>query len=254
MIENPDREVPSVSAPGTGVGLRFSVAFASVVLVVLAGSLVGLDRLGVSSRTVPAVTTVVVVDDARGLLSAWRAAGVHGAVLVHASRDLGYLAPPVTILPNPTGWPVPEHDVAETYRRAVERPNVVWVAGRTGIARSVIHLLTPMDLADKVRVGRERGFPGISADGTFITANDEGFIRSVSQRLPDEIGTPAVLHIDASYFVNGTPEQLAAQLGDSLGSYSLVTLDRATDTTAVPEAARLQVDRMADMLREPVDR
>jgi hypothetical protein len=242
----------SASAGGddqTGVGFRFALGFVAAVVLALILSLALLDRSGVAARVVPAEKpSIVVVNDAKGLLAAWDGAGVHGAQLVDVTRDLGYAFPPEGI-PGSAGWPVPMRDLQSVFRTTVERRSTIWVASKTGIARSVTYVVDPASLAEKVRVGRERGYPGIAPDGRSITADDDGYLRQVGDGFPSELTGPAVLNIDASYFVNGTPEGLLGMLEQSKLNYRFVTLNRAVDATDVPDAARLRLDSAAEMLR-----
>jgi len=243
---------PSIDAEkSSGVGWRFALGFAGAIVLSLVVALVALQSSGSSARAVPtAAPAIVVVDDAKGLLGAWDRSGVRGAKLVYVTRDLGY-ALPDNVFQHSAERPVPLLDLQQVFRDGAARPNVIWVATHTGIVRSVTYVVTPQDLAEKVALGRQNGWPGIAADGRTISASDEeGFVRVVGAELPSGALESAVLNIDASYFVNGTPEELAARLADSVGSYGLVTLNRSQDATDVPDAARANLDRMADLLRE----
>ena len=248
-VADPEANVPVEGKVATGVGLRFAVGFAVAVALSLAVSLVALDRAGVSARVVPATAPpIVVVNDAKGLLDAWNKAGLHGVELVDVTRDLGY-AIPVGALPRTSGWPVPLLDLQTVFNKTAGRSSAVWVASKTGIARNVTYVLPPAELVAKVRTGRENGYPGISPDGRLITANDDGYLRWIGDVFPSNSAESAVLNIDASYFVKGTPEGLVGQLDKSGVSYRFVTLNRSNDATDVPPAARVKLNRMADMLR-----
>ena len=239
---------PNASAGGD-VGIRFALGFAAAVALALILSLALLDRSGVAARVVPAEKpSIVVVNDSKGLLAAWDEAGVHGAHLVDVTRDLGYTFPPGAI-PVSSGWPVQMRDLQSVFRDSVERRSAIWAAAKIGIVRSVTYVLDPASLAEKVRVGRERGYPGIAPDGRSITADDDGYLRQVGDGFPSELTGPVVLNIDASYFVNGTPEGLLGMLEQSKLHYRFVTLNRAVDATDVPDAARLRLDSAAEMLR-----
>ncbi len=234
-----------------GVGWRFALTFAAATTVLLVGVLIALNVAGTGARAVPAsAPAVIVVDDAKDLLSTWNQRGVHGAALVYVTRTLGY-ALPEEVFQHATGLPVPLLDLRHVFRNNATAPSVVWVASHTGPVRSVTYVLTPQDLAEKVQVGRQNGWPGIAADGTYIRASDEeGFVRIVSTEIPSTTLDAAILHIDASYFINGTPEELSEQLSRSQQSFGLVTLSRSVDATDVPDAARVRLDRMAELLRE----
>jgi len=246
----PERVDDVSASPRGGVSVRFPVAFSAGVVLALILSSAGLARFGAMSSVAPASPSIVIVDDSKSLLAAWRNARLHGVVLVDATRDLQYYGVSVNVVPLQIGWPVTGRDIPAVYEGVVDRRNVVWVAAKTGIARTVAHLLVPADLDAKIRDGRKLGYTGIAAGGRSITANDEGYLRSIADVVPVHVGSPAVLNIDASYFINGDPEQLLAQLGDSLSTYRMVTLDRALDATNVPQAARMQVDTMAGLLRQ----
>jgi len=236
------------------VGTRFAAVTAVVVLVALLVAVVALDRFGTSSRKAPAAAAVVVVDDSRQLLDAWSTAGLHGVVLLDATRDTSFEWISPDAVPAPAVWPVAPVDLQGVYQAGVGRDNVVWVGSKTGILRSVHYLMTPADFETKVSGGRALGARGIAPDGRSVTANDEGYLRYLRASLPPDLGEAATLNVDASYFVDGTPEGLMAQLGDSLSDYRFVTVNRATDATDVPEAARIEADRMAEILRGRVSR
>lgn len=239
------------SRSGRGVGWRYAVGFALIITLASIAALVALNGAGTSARAVPAAAPeIVVVDDARGLLAAWNTAGIHGAHLIYATRDLGY-ALPDNVFQHSSESPVSLVDLDKVYRDNVARSNIVWVASHTGIARSVTYVLTPQDLAEKVQLGRQNGWPGISADGRSIAARDEeGYTRVVGAEVPVRGPESAILNIDASYFVNGTPEALAAQLKQSGQSFGFVSLNRSVDATDVPDAARARLEVMANLLRK----
>lgn len=236
--------------------MSFAAGFAGIIVVALAVSLLVLDRVGVSSRTVPVgeAPAIVTVNDSAALLTAWEQAGVRGAAVVDVTRDLGFATLLPEAVPPQVGWPVTPRDLPALFGAAATRPTFLWATANTGITRSVTYVLTPADLAGKVRFGRENGRPGIAADGMSISTNDEGYLRFISSRFPPDPGPAAILNIDASYLVTGTTAQLMDGLGDSPSRYRLITLDRARDATDVPEAARIELDRAAALLRERVSR
>jgi len=236
------------------VGTRFAAVVAVVVLVALLAVLFALNRVGTSSRKTPAAAAVVVVDDSRQLLDAWTSAGLRGVVLLDATRDTSFVWIPPDSVPAPAVWPVAPVDLQGVYQAGVGRGNVIWVGSKIGMLRSVHYLMTPADYDEKVSGGRAVGARGIAPDGQSVTANDEGYLRYLRASLPPDLGEPAVLNVDASYFIDGTPEGLVAQLGDSLTDYRFVTVNRAIDATDVPAAARLEADRMAEILRAQVSR
>lgn len=240
--------------PPDGVGPRYTVLVSTAIVLALGLTLGALAWVGAASRHAPEQAAVVVVDDSAQLLAAWQAADVRGVALVDASRDFGYMPVDERTIPRQAGWPIGRIDLSSAWLRSVARPNIVWVATKTGIARSVRYLVPSASLQERVREGREQGFPGIAADGGSITANDEGFLRYIDDELKGSLGTPAVLNIDASYFVDGTPDELVSQLGDSIGSFRLITVDRATDATDLPASARVGADAMAALLRQRTGR
>jgi hypothetical protein len=251
-VVDPETGVPVDRDVTPGVGLRYAAGFAAAVTLLLVLSFVALDRAGLDSRAFPASTPpIVVADSAKALLAAWDKAGLHGVVLVDVTRDTAFGLPPITpgSAHDLSGWPVPLPDNYALFRQGVDRHSLVWVAAHTGIARSVTYVMTPADFAQKVRVGRQMGLTGIAPGGRSVTANDEGYTRLLSTHFPATPAAASVLNIDASYFVNGNPDDLMRQI-DRPSAYRFVTLDRATDATDVPETARQRLDRVAELLRE----
>lgn len=250
-VTGPETDDPLGAETPTGVGVPFAAGFAAAVMLALAVSAVALNRTGVAARSAPATRpTAVVVDDSRALLAAWNKAGIHGVVLVDVTRDTEY-GPSAAVGPQQqlSGWPVPMIDHQRLFREGVNRQSLVWVAAATGVARSVAYVMNPFDFAEKLRAGRQAGLSGIAPDGRSVTANDNGYLRWLGDRFPAVVANDAVLNIDASYFMNGTPEDLMRQLARSRVPYRLVTLDRATDAAGVSQAARARLGRMAEMLR-----
>lgn len=244
----------SAGDPVGAVGAGFVLGFTAIISAALIITLLVLEAEGRSSRSAPATTTVVVVDDSRELLGAWDAAGLHGVVLLDATRDTGFewISPDgIAVAP---GWPVSPVDLPGFYRAGVNRSNAIWVGSKIGVLRSVHYLMTPDDFERKVSGGRAVGARGIATDGRSVTANDEGYLRYLRPEVPPELGAVAVLNIDASYFIDGTPDMLFAQLGSSISDYRLVTINRAVDASDVPEAARADAERVAEQLRKQVTR
>jgi len=247
-----DHDVRSAASPTSalsGMGLRQAAILSAIMVLALGATIALVGSVGTSSRRVPSHTAVVVVDNAGQLLRAWDTAQVHGAALVDATRDFGYLPVDERAIPRVPGWPVQSADLPSVWRDSVTPTNVVWVAAKTGIARSVLYVLPATDLQERVRTGREQGFPGIAADGGSIIANDEGYLRTIDDSV-GRVPAAAVLNVDASYFVDGTPEELLSQLGTSIGAYRLITINRAVDATGLPASARVGADKMAAVLRE----
>lgn len=246
--DNQSEELP-IAAERQTVGMGFAVALAVAVIVALGVALVALDSAGKSARSVPATASVVVVDDSSQLLKTWEAQGLHGARLVDVTRDTTFEWVPTTSIPAPTDWPIPALDLSSVFRSSVNRNNVVWVASKTGIVRSVDYVIPRTDFEQKVAAGRAAGQPGISPDGTSVTANDEGYLRFLRTTFPQRPASAVVLNVDASYFVNGTPDGLAALLRDSGADFRLVTVNRAVDATDLPESARVNADVMVGILQ-----
>lgn len=245
-----------VAAP-TAVSPRFAVVFAGAVVLALIVSLWGLNAFGLASRSVPRpLPDIVVVEDSPALLGAWHDAKIRGAALVSVTRDRQYYPVPEEswMSTSAVGWPMPRVDLQAKITAAAGRQSVVWVGARTGIVRTVIYVLNQPDMIATVDEGRRMGYPGTAPDGKSINSNDNGFIRFVSAGYPKDIPPGAILNIDASYFVNGTPQELMRLIGDSPEKFGLVTMNRARDATNVPEPARARLDEAAQLLWQKVSK
>lgn len=93
------------------------------------------------------------------------------------------------------------------------------------------------EFTHRVEDGRKQGYPGIASDGLSVVANDEGYVRYISDRVRAQ-DDPLVLIIDASYFVSGTVDELVARLAESGVRPQLIILNAATDDPSVTPEAR----------------
>lgn len=190
---------------------------------------------------------VIHVADSRELVDALAATGTRGVVVLSATADLGYspvqLASPSDLL----RWPIETRDLREHYTAGVSRVSWGWVLAKTGIARRIDYLMPSAAYRVRVDEGRSMGFPGISADGTHIVANDEGYLRFISDRTSPSADS-YVLIVDASYFQEGTAVELSARLAELPVPPRAVVTNAAQDDPEVSAGARAALDELRPRL------
>lgn len=243
-------QAPGKTASGEGaVGSRFAWTFSAASVVLVAAILVGLGVWGSSERWNPdADRVVLVVDRSSELPRAWERAGLRGAVLVSASRDLGFQSVPFgAVVTVPAAYPFPAFDYRDAILKYVARDNYVWVASQRGLFRTVDYVLPPEEFERRVTEGRALGYSGISADGSAISPNNNGYLRHIAASFP-QIHEPVVLGVDASYFTSATAESLKQALDRAALDVRVITLDRALDDTATTDAARARLDDFGRMV------
>lgn len=168
----------SVATPRTG--MLFGVVILVSALVALVGASLALGGYGQARRFVPADSAIVKVGTSGEVDAALRSRGVHGAAMVVATSQLGYAPVSIVTTPSLLDWPVARTDLSRYFVQRTSRASWVWVLARTGVARTVIYLLPSASLSRFVSEGRRLGYPGISDDGRSIVANDEGYLRTIS--------------------------------------------------------------------------
>lgn len=231
-----DTESPKVaSRPDAQLGARFTLLFAILCLLGFALLAFSLGARGVSSRSLGSGGREV--SDSAELIGAADSLGARGVVVLAATGTLGYTPVDVDAPSEALAWPVERVDLPEHYRSEVGRASWAWVLAKTGTARRIDYLMPTVEYRLRVAEGREQGFPGISADGSSITANDEGYLRHISDQILRK-GDPLLLIVDASYFENGTEDELFARLEALTVPPASVIVNDAIDDPEVSPGAR----------------
>ncbi len=240
------------SAPHGRLGMRFAIIFTALVAAALLVAALSLGSWGTSRRTLASGQTATVTSSAE-LLAAFDSLGAHGVAVLAATEDLGYTPVEIATPQVALQWPVAPSDLKTYFRESIARSSWSWVLVRTGAARSLDYVLPSRHFKARVEEGREKGFPGIAPDGSSIRANDEGFVRTISDRVGSQ-GSPLVLVVDASYFRTGTAEELMAALKRAGVRPDAVVINTATDATDVDDAARAALEQAAPELEALVSR
>ncbi len=234
-----DSAVPGASsAVGRRVAIGFTVCVAAALII--AASFLG--AYGSASRwDQPKSPVLLQVDTSSQFLDRLQHAGVRDAILITATGQLGYQVVPFGEMLVPDAYPFPIFDIQGAYAKHVRRDNMLWIAAHDGLFRTLHYVIPPDRLAQLVEQGRAAGRAGIAADGSSITANNNGEVRCISSAFP-RAGGPVVFAIDASYFETGEPRGLATLLRDSGADVRLMVLNRAIDDTSTTQAARIRLD------------
>lgn len=233
--------------PGPSVGSRLAITSLLGVLVLLAVLSVAFEAVGQGARWDPRARDEgpVVVRTTDELSEEWDRRGIRNAVLVCASRDLGFEPVPFeSMVASEAAYPVDLVDVRTLYAAKSDRASHLWVAAQRGVFRTIHYILPAAELSRRVEEGRAAGFPGIARDGRSVRANNDGYLRTIEATAPRLTG-PVVLVVEASYFESGEPPELVRELEASDLDIRLVFLDRAVDDATTTETARRKLDAFA---------
>lgn len=217
-------------------------------------TLVSLDALGKSSRTFgPSLPLseptprVQVVRSSAELHALWKASGLRGRELVHASRYLHFVEPvDEAEFSRRHVFPIRTFDLVAHYERGVGPGTLLWQAVQSGISRSVHHLLPRAEL-DVRLAGLDAGAVGVTLEGREILTHFNGTPRRIAETLPS-IAEPVLLSVDASFFDAGSVSDLIGLLRGSTLSSDLITLCRSEDNPDVSDQARHRLDEFARAL------
>ncbi len=224
--------------------------FAALVTASLAISAVTLDAVGRRERWVPpqGPVTVITVDDSGELIAALQASRVRNATLVSCASQLGFSNLVVgDDLPVRAAYPLGSLDYRAQIARRPARANRLWLASELGLFRTIHHVMPPAPFALRVAEGRRAGAGGIAPDGKSVVANNEGYLRRISDRVPS-LSERLVLDVDASYFEEETPDALMERLRSADLSYALVFLNRAVDDTTTSHVAQSRLEEFGRLL------
>jgi len=239
--------VPEGARTANRTAERFALGVFGASVVALLLAVVILSSVGTGSRRVDAV--LATSDTAQEVVTAAGEMHAHGCVLLVATQDLGYASYLSSPTPEALKWPVDVPDYVAEMTSVSQRDNWAYVLARTGVARRIDYVLPESAYRAKVEAGRAGGFPGIARDGSHIAANDEGYLRYISTR-PMKLGSPLVLIVDASYFIQGTSEELLSSMNQLPTLPAAVIIYRATDDPEVTDDVRAALDSAVPQLEE----
>ncbi|HEX9094216.1 MAG TPA: hypothetical protein VF902_09560 [Coriobacteriia bacterium] len=236
---------------GSSVGRVFAVVSALAMLALVGGVVALAGATGARGRSEgPGQRSAITVSDAVGLAAAVDASGVRGGVMLQVTKTLDFEPVAVEDVLKPSGYPVKQPEVAGVLAPLVGRANVQWVLSQGSAVRTSVVVMAPSAFASKVDEGRRLGYPGVSADGSSIVANNDGFLRRISARFPaaGDLDGPVILDVAASYFEDATAADLQRALESSGVRPALVILDLAEDDSDVGRKARDELRAFARLL------
>jgi hypothetical protein len=182
----------------------------------------------------PAVRAVLVRTDA-DVLATWRAQGVQGRTMVHVGRFLHFVSEPgARTVVATLDAPGRAGALDDVLTRQSGPRDYLWVAGSTGVARRILYV-EPGSAID-----RRLSDLGFDRAALPFPISSRAFPRTLLAELP-RVDEPVLLDVNASWFDEGTAEELLAMLRGSALRADLVTLSLAEDADDVTAAAR---DRM----------
>lgn len=242
---NSEDVIPAAESENGGLGWAVVAIACVAMLVCIALVFAALGAWGVSRRVPRAGSTPQVIMVATGIdgVEQLAALGTHGALVVQAGAKDSYSAISLEgAVPTRTGqsghvFPPPAIDAAAAYRSAIASDNYMWVATRLGLVRNAIQLVPPAQFDQLLAAVAAARTPLTKVTSDSVTLQYAGDIHTVYRRLP-RLGTDAVLFVNASYFLDSTPEQLVSQLHDAGVRPRLLVASYDEDDPQVTQAAR----------------
>ena len=211
-----------------------------------------LDRYGKSARSAgtPACfgngTVAEICRTDREVFDSWTRHGFSGRTILHVGTHLHFLPIRDAAFFKTSGRdPVHAPEVLQQFETMLTYRNFLWVAAQANIARKIAYVFPSNAFAAKEQV-RERN-PHVRYSAGEIGFSYGGFPRSVTGTVP-EVREPVLLNIDASYFREGDPEKLVADLANSGVRTDLVTLCLSEDDPETTPEDRRKLLRMASRL------
>lgn len=231
------------------------VASALIVLFAFAVA-IAMQQRGVASRQYVAqaypgqLPRPVIVERMTELYPIWKGSNIHGRVVVHMGRFLHFGAIDENELYQSNGrFPTDVHDQMPFFEGRAKMENLLWLAMRGGLARSVYYVMPGESFA--MRQEALRGVPLVEVRREAITMDEHGSMRRIVRAL-DALpqGEPLVLNVDASYMAQASPQQVASMLKSSPRAFDMLTLCMATDNPDVTPADRDALRELARLLDE----
>jgi hypothetical protein len=216
-----------------------------VTLALLAGLEVagrGARRMGPSAPVARGGAEVALVRDGAEALGAWRSRGFQGRVVVHVGRFLHFVEP---VEPGRLGRSELQRIgagriVVEEVARQVDDVGYLWAAAQAGVARRIAYVEPPGSFRARAAALEQAG------DGA-LDLQLRGFPREARLALPS-VSEPVLLDVAASWFDEGTGEELSRMLEASGLRADLVTLNLLEGSADVSDAARGRLRAFAERI------
>lgn len=195
----------------------------------------GARRMGSSAPVARGGAEVALVRDGAEALGAWRSRGFRGRVVVHVGRFLHFVEPEEAgrlgrgeLLRTGSG-----RIVVEEVARRVEDVSYLWAAAQAGVARRIAYAEPPATFRARAAALE------LAGDGP-LDLQIMGFPREARPALPS-VSEPVLLDVAASWFDEGTGEELSRMLEASGLRVDLVTLNLLEGSADVSDAARARL-------------
>jgi hypothetical protein len=205
---------------------------------------IALDLLAKKVRDLPAADRmpprVLTVATSRELWQTYTGLALRGRLLLHISRHLHFVQVPSHELYRLDQGDLSRLDLAAAYLQRVDHRNYLWLAARAGMFRSIHYLLEEDTFREK---GAEAGV----ADGDEFTVYDSGFPRVISLRPPGG-SEPPVVHIDAAWLEQHTPEEVVTLLQQLPVRPDIISISAATDDPERTPLARERISRLKELV------
>lgn len=257
---NDDRSHMSKSRLGDPVGFSWPVAIVGIVAiaVVCALTLVLLDNVGRSARR-PVDGTVVgqLISASTGAEAMYRLeqTGLRAAYIIQMGTNAAYepldfsaAISTESIRPDSV-YPLRVVDAQRFYVENLNSQTYMIVAARTGLARKIDHVVPPA-LYEEIRQSASEGSDSdITVMRDHVRINLEGEVRRVLSAMP-KTNERFVLLVNASYFAQATPEEVAEILRPYSAHMTYIVVSEDQDDPTIGAATRDRAKQFIALLTE----
>ena len=231
-----------------GSGMRDGVKrvlLALLLVLMLAVTVISLDRYGRSVRTYKPVSAAndarfapVFVDRPMEAYRLWKKQGMRGRIVVSFSRWLNFVESGKEADKGSRKGIVRSRDDESS----LTDMNFMFVAMKTAIAREIIHVVPESVYYDKAKYVRD--LKGVTAGKNEIVSNYQGASRTITMvEFIRPVTEPVLLYINASYFRDYEPEYLVELIRKAdLIADSMILCNSTDDNEVSPrEREKLQI-------------
>ncbi|MFC1770185.1 hypothetical protein ACFLZI_03950 [Nitrospirota bacterium] len=192
----------------------------------------------------------IIVRNTTDLYPLWKEQKIHGRLVVHFGRFIHFVAINDEELYEPSGhFPSHVYDPTPFYEERIERNNILRVAMRAGLVRTIFYVMSDARFEYVQQLLRDD--PLVKVGDKEIVMHEFGSMQKIVRSLESfPSGEPVVMNIDATFMADVSPEETLAILRSGNVQYDILTLCLAEDNPYVTPVDRERLLELAAMMRQ----